>query len=1000
MKMEFAELEKELEHFSKKVAEQFRASTKLLEKRLSPEEVSQWAEVGMDMARNCYKSWDAVSEYFKATPQVLDHLEFSALIPWADSGRKLCLDDASLATAYFKSSPQTVSYLPAEDLAGWAKLGQSLYQGDWKSTALAVKFFSDSPKLIRWLSLDELKQLTRLVNSLAKQQRYDIANELIDSAKEVLAGIAAEDRKHFISLGTAIANIGSKDVWAYIKCCSQALSKVSSGLRGKFLTLTEQMIKLKPEDATAFFADGAEALGKVKHELHAEVLERFEELMKKSLPAAIEFLKSSPAVLRRINSKDIGEWFEAGVRILGRNEDEGIAYFQLKSDRGEAILEQLAPGADLASFKEVLHRYCKALTGKDVEIVTEDEALEPTISWTQAERLSPEGTIIYLPSHVKRYPTKEENFAWLKVIVTQQTGHLEFGSQEFVFDKPSQFFDDMRPRLPEPTKEEAEEEEEPLTDLERFFRSFQDIKLAKAIFNVVEDARIDHILKQEYKGLSDTYEQIQRDELKLRRPIHLLRFREALVWLLIDLTLEKLEDIPVPEEGASYFKSMAPILGKVLSTEATVEDSAEATIRLYSIVNKAPNLIFPAEAWQVTETATEEKKSKKKVTLVPEPSIENLEVKGEEGPSEDRETREVEITLKDVADGKLPLGLIYTVYYEPEEMEATDAEGWEAPPTEEPEQVYYYDEWDYAAGAYRPNWCTIKERTLEEGAEDFVQKTNKENPLLVEQIKSQFQVLELGHLKKIKKLPDGEGIDLDDAIQVIVDRKSGATPDEKIYWRKQKVERDVCVALLLDMSASTAELIDTGGLKFGNILPRDTMPKRIIDIAKQSISLLIGALETIGDKYGIYGFSSYGREHINFSVIKEIDESFSPKVGKRIDQISPLHATRMGPAVRHATAKLEAKDAKTRILFLISDGRPRDLEYGKGHADKEYAMHDTKMAFTEAARKGIAPFCLTVDKEGHDYMREMMSSDMGYEVVDNIKLLPERLPQLYRRLSA
>ncbi len=201
------------------------------------------------------------------------------------------------------------------------------------------------------------------------------------------------------------------------------------------------------------------------------------------------------------------------------------------------------------------------------------------------------------------------------------------------------------------------------------------------------------------------------------------------------------------------------------------------------------------------------------------------------------------------------------------------------------------------------------------------------------------------------------------------------------------------------MSASTAEPIGESEEPSATDPLLAKRPKRIIDVAKESIALLIGALETIGDKYGIYGFSSYGRDNINFSVVKEIDENISPQVGMRIDRISPLHATRMGPAIRHATSKLEKKDAKTRILLLISDGRPRDLEYGKGHHDKEYAIHDTKMAFLEAKRKDIAPFCLTVDKEGHDYMRDMMSSDMGYEVVDNIKLLPERLPQLYKRLS-
>jgi nitric oxide reductase activation protein len=174
--------------------------------------------------------------------------------------------------------------------------------------------------------------------------------------------------------------------------------------------------------------------------------------------------------------------------------------------------------------------------------------------------------------------------------------------------------------------------------------------------------------------------------------------------------------------------------------------------------------------------------------------------------------------------------------------------------------------------------------------------------------------------------------------------------------------------------------------------------KRIVDLEKESLVLLIHALETIGDTYGIYGFSGYGRENVDFFVIKDIKEVLSEKVKARIDRVSPLQATRMGPAIRHAVTKLEGLEARAKFLILISDGRPQDRGYSREGVEKQYAIHDTRIALIEAKRKGISPFCLTVDREGHDYLRDMCQ-DMGYEVLADIHSLPRRLPALYRYLT-
>jgi nitric oxide reductase activation protein len=174
--------------------------------------------------------------------------------------------------------------------------------------------------------------------------------------------------------------------------------------------------------------------------------------------------------------------------------------------------------------------------------------------------------------------------------------------------------------------------------------------------------------------------------------------------------------------------------------------------------------------------------------------------------------------------------------------------------------------------------------------------------------------------------------------------------------------------------------------------------KRIIDIEKESTIVLSEALESIGDSYGLFGFSGYGKDNVEFFIIKDIDEPINDEVKKKIAGIQPVRSTRMGPAIRHTINKLDSMNSKVKIMILISDGRPQDHEYGKERTEKEYAIRDTRQALLEAKHKGIVPFLITVDKDGNDYLKDMCS-DIGYEIVSDIDSLPERLANLYRNIS-
>ena len=352
--------------------------------------------------------------------------------------------------------------------------------------------------------------------------------------------------------------------------------------------------------------------------------------------------------------------------------------------------------------------------------------------------------------------------------------------------------------------------------------------------------------------------------------------------------------------------------------------------------------------------------------------------------------------------------------FQPGPSQHVDEDG--GPLTATEPDTYTYPEWDFRANEYKPNWCMVHEKTMADGEPNFFRETLAENSGLVAQIKRQFELVIPEMYRKQKRLEDGEEYDLDAVLEALIDIKIGISPEEKLYWRRNKNERSVAVAFLLDLSASTAEAIDEAKKPSDDWgAPDDPVEymvwlrsrrseglrrtyKRIVDVEKEGITLLVNSLETLGDTYGIYGFSGYGRENVEFYTIKDLDEKFTDIVPRRIDRIAPLHATRMGPAIRHTAAKLNEVEARSRFLFLISDGRPQDRGYSREGVEKEYAVHDTRQSLIEARNMGITPFCLTVDKAGHDYMKTMME-DFAYEVLPDISLLPKRLPQLYRNLT-
>jgi nitric oxide reductase activation protein len=246
------------------------------------------------------------------------------------------------------------------------------------------------------------------------------------------------------------------------------------------------------------------------------------------------------------------------------------------------------------------------------------------------------------------------------------------------------------------------------------------------------------------------------------------------------------------------------------------------------------------------------------------------------------------------------------------------------------------------------------------------------------------------NLTRVNRELDGEDYDLNALVDFVIDRKADGRQAENIYTKRLRKQRDVAVSILLDQSSSTARTITRNPLQ-----PYTHPGRRIIEIEKEGLVLMSEALEAVGDVYSINGFTSEGRRNVKFYVVKDFAEKYSDDVERRIGGITFQNNTRLGAAIRHASAKLLKQDSRTKLLIILTDGRPYDHDYG----DARYAREDVREALTEAKMTGIIPFCITVDRESESELRELYG-DVGYTIIDDVLSLPERMPSIYRRLTS
>ena len=299
------------------------------------------------------------------------------------------------------------------------------------------------------------------------------------------------------------------------------------------------------------------------------------------------------------------------------------------------------------------------------------------------------------------------------------------------------------------------------------------------------------------------------------------------------------------------------------------------------------------------------------------------------------------------------------------------------PPTGAPSRgEHLYREWDCRAGAYRPQWCRVSEEAPQSTGRA---RSGPDVTALADRVRRRFEVL-----REVRGwtrgLENGDEVDLDAFVESVADRRSRGVRSSRLYRRREHRERDLAVAVALDMSRSTAAWIGE---------------HRVIEIARQSMAVLAEALSAAGDEFALYGFASDSRLRVRCHRLKGFDERYEDGARRRLDAIEPGDYTRMGAAVRHVGRRLRERTNARKLMLVITDGRPHDPTDGY---EGRYALEDTRRALRELRVDGVHCVGLTIDRRGRSWLPHLFGPG-HYSVFSRPDALPAVLPRLYARIT-
>jgi len=774
----------------------------------------------------------------------------------------------------------------------------------------------------------------------------DLPSEIIDNVvSELFSNKFTDDQRNDL-LNTAIVLVNRSATSQLLQSSLTILRYFPEALDtwcnvGKEIALTSIVA------AEEYFRSSPDVLQEIRKEELGSWASLGIRIAEKSDEAAVEYFKASAKLLKTLALSDLIRWGNEGLRILqdgAKSEKAAIEYFALGTRRSfeHAIAGEMAL---LEENIRILKLYGEAISGREVNI-------QPVVDY-----FGTDGRAIYMPVSLNIYGEKETNFRLYRALTARLVGRMIYGSFDLDLSKVGFDIKEVAARYGSKLKSG-------IRSTEAFFQLYPNPLLAMRIFEILEDARVERMLRKEYRGIGEDMDLFLNAFVRKKGLDEMTQIQAILQVLLETLLFGKMPD-EIPSQVKNYVQECLPICQ---AAGDRVEDTALATDRIYRILEQIPGSRhdLPHLPKEMQEFAG---LMMGKIGIAWRPSILSVERMG--NMHEGRRRAVTTLLRKLVGTARK---IQTTNLLNPRGLKPIE-------PKEREEAVFRYDEWDCDIGDYRRRWCSVRETTIRPGSARFAENVLKVHSALIAAVRREFQMFKPERLKKERKQTDGDDFDIDAAIESFLEVRAG-TPEigGRVYTRCNKIQRDISAAFLVDMSGSTAGWI--------------------MDTQKKALIVMCEALEAIGDRYAIYGFSGATREGVEFHIVKDFEEKYGQTVKGRIGSMESISQNRDGAAIRHAAHKLERSESKTKLLVVISDGRPLDMVPGPGEPlyQGQYSVQDTRMALKEVKAKGIRPFCITVDRKASDYISTMYA-EVNYVIIDDVSKLPEKMPAIYRRLT-
>lgn len=727
------------------------------------------------------------------------------------------------------------------------------------------------------------------------------------------------------------------------------------------------------------------------------------------------FIEGLNKGLSLLSQTALQRFVSRGLNKSLQNLKSGSKFLALDSQDGLDIFADLQVTVSISQVQPQLNRYLQARTG--FEMTVRPLSALPRFVFTdddQSLAVCSDNHFIYLPDEIDVFSRRDENVKLYKCLARFESGHHEFGTFDFDFEKVLECCDAAGCRL----QNESElngcfhsgRNAEDSSGLEQFIKLFQVPALAHDLFTAFEHGRIRSLFSRFYPGLVRTYLPVlQKEMLRIDgdrdgvSPLLLLYAEIALgtslkeKYRIDDQTRGWLIAIgKLFEEKISHPQSPVEKCGQLVAlTYAETEELLQRLGRQpkqrdhYTPLKIPFNRRLRFDLYYETNLARERMaRAVQKVLAKRGYKVYRSEIKKylKTTPRVLQAEQLQEILRDSTKNNDVECYDYDTVADELSRLDLLNHDGSITSASQESvtgqHPVFRYKEWDCHLGDYLNDHVRVVERRPAGCDSNFYDHILRQYQGLVLQIRRSFELLKPEGLKLYRKWIEGDEFDYRALLDYAVERKAGRTPSERLYIKRMKELRDVAVLLLVDLSRSTSTAVAGSSSK-------------VIDVEKEAIVLFSQALEVVGDTYAVAGFSGTGRLGVDYFRIKDFEQPMSHAVHQRIAAMTPRRNTRMGAAIRHAASQFADVQPKIRLLIILSDGFPNDLEY-----KREYAVEDTRKAISELRSTNIYVHAITINISLVEESKlDDLYGDIHHNVITEITELPDKLWRIYRALT-